>query len=137
MKAYFDTSVLVKLYYSESDSNVFVEIVNSTTQIYLSEIAKIEFLSAVWKKVRMEHIDELTCKTIIECFENDFQNYEWIAVDTQLLDTAKNLLSSYGKLGLRTLDSLQLASALQVKSKIDKCYSTDILLTELFGKENL
>ena len=105
MKVFFDTSVLVKLYYSESDSLEFVSIVNKADRVYLSEIAKIEFQSAVWKKVRMGDIDEPTCKIILEYFENDFQNYEWIPVDTQLIDKARNLFSDYGKIGLRTLDS--------------------------------
>ncbi len=137
MKVFFDTSVLVKLYYSESDSLEFVSIVNKADRVYLSEIAKIEFQSAVWKKVRMGDIDEPTCTIILEYFENDFQNYEWIPVDTQLIDKARNLFSDYGKTGLRTLDSLQLASALQVKNQLDKCYSTDALLSELLSKEKL
>jgi len=135
MSVFFDTSVLVKLYYTEVDSLEFVSIVNKSSVIYLSEIAKIEFLSAVWKKVRVGNIDEATCKVIIECFENDFANYEWIPINASLLNTARNLLNIYGNNGLRTLDSLQLASALQIKNQLTACHTADSLLKELFVKE--
>lgn len=135
MIAFFDTSVIVKLYYHETDSENYLSKINNCTAIYLSEIAKIEFLSAVWKKVRMGDIDESTCKIIVECFENDFDKFEWIPVDASLMQRAAQLLNKYGSVGLRTLDSLQLASALKLKGKINECYTTDNLLNELYNKE--
>ncbi len=43
----------------------------------------------------------------------------------------------YGIDGLRTLDSIQLASALAVKNEVNKYFTSDKLLRLLFEKENL
>jgi predicted nucleic acid-binding protein len=41
------------------------------------------------------------------------------------------------KQGLRTLDAIQLASAIEVKEVVDKYFTSDKLLISLFEKENL
>jgi predicted nucleic acid-binding protein len=53
MKIVLDTSALFKLYHQEAGT-VQLEAVfthANITQVFLSEIAKVEFASAIWKKV--------------------------------------------------------------------------------------
>ena len=52
MKIFLDTSSLVKLYHQEAETNEIEKIFNTQklTHIFLSEISKIEFASAIWKK---------------------------------------------------------------------------------------
>lgn len=52
MKVFLDTSSLFKLYHQEADSNIIESIFTDykVTDVFLSEISKIEFASTVWKK---------------------------------------------------------------------------------------
>ena len=54
MEYYFlDTSALVKIYHRESGTDVILNIINKNNiNIYISDIAVIEFHSALLKKVR-------------------------------------------------------------------------------------
>lgn len=58
MKVYLDTSSLLKLYHFEEGSDILDNLFanNPITDIFLSEIAKIEFASAIWKKVRTKEL---------------------------------------------------------------------------------
>lgn len=57
MKAFLDTSSLLKLYHWEAGSERLHEILSAGIEaMYLSEIAKIEFLSAIWKKIRQREL---------------------------------------------------------------------------------
>lgn len=48
------------------------------TDIFLSELSKIEFASTVWKKVRMQDVTEMQTKVITEAFEKDFTKYTFL-----------------------------------------------------------
>ncbi len=50
---------------------------------------------------------------------------------------AKLLILKYGQDGLRTLDALQFASAIEVKDLVNKYFTADKLLLSLFEKEYL
>lgn len=53
MKAFLDTSSLFKLYHREKDSEMIQDYLSrDVEEIFLSDLALLEFRSAVWKKVR-------------------------------------------------------------------------------------
>jgi predicted nucleic acid-binding protein len=54
MKIFLDTSSLFKLYHREADTFLLEQLFSAVTitNVFLSEISKIEFTSTVWKKVR-------------------------------------------------------------------------------------
>lgn len=58
MKIFLDTSSLIKLYHTEIGTDDLDKLLdeNSVQEIFLAEIAKIEFSSAVWKKVRTKDL---------------------------------------------------------------------------------
>ena len=58
MKVYMDTSSLLKLYHAEDGTDELDNFLEDhlIEGIFLSEISKIEFDSAVWKKVRMKEL---------------------------------------------------------------------------------
>lgn len=60
MKIFLDTSSLFKLYHKETGTTELEELFLTAkiTTIYLSEIAKIEFASTLWKKVRTKEISD-------------------------------------------------------------------------------
>jgi len=139
MKVFFDTSSLFKLYHKESGTQELMGFFknNSIETIYLAEIAKIEFSSTVWKKCRKRDIDEAIAKKLIEKFNIDSVKYSYVPDSHSLKKLASELIEKYWKKGLRTLDSLQLASGLMVKNEIGYYFTSDNILKELSEAEGL
>jgi len=109
--------------------NLFTE--EGVEIIYLAEITKVEFSSVVWKKCRKKEIDEGLAKLLIEKFDNDSIKFSYIPEGQLLRQNAKNLIGKHWEKGLRTLDSIQLASALMVKNFIQLFLTSDNLLSEI------
>lgn len=109
MKLFLDTSSLFKLYHQEADSSIIERIFTDyeVTDVFLSEISKIEFASPVWKKVRNQDITEQQAKAVIEAFEEDYSKYTFVQVNSIIIELANRLITQYGRQGLRTLDSIQ------------------------------
>ena len=138
MNLFFDTSSLFKLYHQEEGTKELVDFFksNQIDSIYLSEITRIEFSSAVWKKCRKMEISEEIANLLIEKFESDSENYQFVNQSDKLIWLAKNLVNKHWKTGLRTLDSIQLASVLTVK-EIDYFFTSDRILAEIAINEGL
>ena len=111
MNYFLDTSALVKIYHIETGSDSVIEIYGSEDIIIISDLGKIEFLSAIFKKYREKDIDEETVNAVIDRFEDDLKNkYKLLKFSSLVLDEAWSLIKKHAKdFSLRTLDSLQLA----------------------------
>ena len=135
---YLDSSSVVKVYHREPETEKVLNILaKDINEIYISEIAKVEFISAIWKKIRQGEFIEEEGKEIIKNFEDDYFKYQWVKVNIETLNSAKELIKKYGTDGLRTLDAIQLACAVYVKEKIDEYLTFDKNLKEIFVKEGL
>lgn len=138
MKVFLDTSSLVKLYHREVDTviieNVFKDF--DIKAVYLSELSKIEFISTIWKKVRIQQIDEPDAKEMTNLFDTISPRYTFISTKN-IIEQARNLIVLYGIQGLRTLDSLQLSTAVYLKNDVDLFITSDKLLNFFFEKESL
>ena len=68
MKIFLDTSSLIKLYHTEIGTQELDHIFEEykIDGIFLSEISKIEFNSAIWKKVRKRELKENEAKELID-----------------------------------------------------------------------
>lgn len=139
MKLFLDTSALVKLYYREVDSHALESLVRSgtITTIFLSEVSKPEFISAIWKKWRMKELNEQQALALLQAFEEDYARYSFVQVDGDAMIAASSLLKQHGRQGLRTLDALQLAAAVSLRGQADLFKSADKLLESFFIAENL
>ncbi len=139
MKVFFDTSSLVKLYHKESGTQELMEFfqTNFIESIYLSEITKIELTSTVWKKCRNGEIDETIAKKLIDKFSIDSAKYSYVPDSFSLKIIACELIEKYWKKGLRTLDTLQLASGLKVKDEIEFYFTSDTILKKLAEAEGI
>lgn len=139
MKIFLDTSVLIKLYHTEIGTEeidqVFIE--NKKAIVFLSAVAKIEFTSTMWKKVRLQEISITQCNEIIALFKNDLSKYSFVPIDDNIIDQANTLIGKYGNQGLRMLDSIQLATSVFLRQHVDFFYTTDKLLNSFFKQENL
>ena len=139
MKIFLDTSTLFKLYHRETDT-AELELLLSTikiTNIFLSEITNVELTSTVWKKVRTKEITVAEAQLTLDFFESDFAKYIFIATDSIIIEQARALTSKYGQQGLRTLDSLQLSTAVSLIQQADLFLSADKLLKSLYEMEGL
>jgi uncharacterized protein len=111
---FFDTSALVKIYHHEDGSDFCIERYKDRSVLIISELARVELLSAVYRKLRGKELSEIALKSVLQRFECDCEErYEVLHVASLVYDEACRLLSRYsGNYGLRTLDSLQLATFL-------------------------
>ncbi len=136
MIIYLDTSSLFKLYHYEQGTEELDElfIKKNIKKIILSEITKVEFNSTVWKKIRMKEIELIQGVKLIKLFNSDYDNYTFIEINDEIINLSLEMLNRYGEFGLRTLDSIQLATADKYKNKIDIGKTSDKILEDLFHK---
>ena len=139
MNAFFDTSSLIKLYHSEKDSEAIESILDNynISAVTLSEITKIEFNSAIWKKYRTNEVDIAIVKSLANSFSADYSKYIFVRMNNKLVKSAYELIAKYGLLGLRTLDAIQLASIVSHKNSIDFAVTSDSLLKSIILLEGI
>jgi uncharacterized protein len=139
MNIFLDTSSLFKLYHYETGSDDIEKIFRDNTieHIFLSELSKIEFNSAIFKKVRKNEIDASIGYSIIKLFETDYGKYNFIEIKSDIIILSTTMIKKYGTLGLRSLDSIQLSSALYCKESVDIFITHDELLMKFFNSEEL
>lgn len=138
MKAFLDTSSLIKLYHQEVGSDAVMKVLsNGVEEIFLSELSTLEFRSALWKKSREREVEEKVAIEVIKCFQNDSDDFRWILLQSDIVESASHLLMKYGGSGLRTLDSLQFAAALTLRDEECIFLTSDKLLRTLLKKERL
>jgi predicted nucleic acid-binding protein len=139
MRIFLDTSSLFKLYHIEAGTQELMDFFKTHVidSIYLAEITKIEFSSVVWKKCRKREIDENIAQILIDKFDSDSKNFHFIEESKALRELARNLIGKHWEKGLRTLDSIQLASVLTIKSEIEFMFTSDIVLSGISILEGL
>jgi predicted nucleic acid-binding protein len=139
VKIFLDTSSLIKLYFTEEGTSkldqLFVE--NIITEIYISEITKVEFFSAIYKKLRTRNLRLANVNDIINAFSADEHNYSIVLIDREIVNASQKLIEKYGVKGLRSLDAIQFASACTVRNAIDFAISDDKLLNTFLLSEGI
>jgi len=113
---FFDTSALVKLYHEESGDIIVLPIYYGENEIFISELSRIEFISATHKKFRNKEINTRILRITIDRFISDFNDrFHIIPLVSSLVDIAFDLITEYGRSKhLITLDAIQLASFLAI-----------------------
>jgi uncharacterized protein len=139
MNIFLDTSILFKLYHEEEGTDEIDQFFEEQEieQVFISEIAEVEFFSAVSKKLRTGELTHQQTDGLMDLFEQDYKNYTIIQIDSTLIKTAKLLIRKYSNKGLRTLDSIQLASLMKGKDNISIAKTSDALLSEIINLEGI
>lgn len=139
MNVFLDTSSLVKLYHEETGTEEIQSLFSNQviTAIFLSEITKIEFSSAIWKKCRNNKFSEEDARAVLNKFESDLVRYTFVELSGRVIEEAQRVMAKYGMLGARTLDVIQLSTAILLSKKADLFLTSDILLKSFFEAENL
>lgn len=131
MNLFLDTSAIVKIYHQEKGTQKisnYLEGISEDLFLTTSDITKIELHSALLKKYRVTQISEKNLSEVFQLFEKDFRKFNIIVVDQIVKNIALFWLDNFGiKYSIRTLDSLQLASAVYSNNyyKIDYFVTSD------------
>ena len=112
MILFFDTSALVKYFHYESGTEIVTQLIDSKeNQIWVLDIARIEFFSALSRRFRIKEIDKNQYDEINTLFEAKSSVFNIIITDTAIIQLAEKLIKDIAKTsGLRTLDALHLAA---------------------------
>jgi len=96
MRLFLDTSSLIKLYHEEKDSEFFKNIIvqNAISSIFLSELTRVEFLSALWKKSRQGELSTDIVAQIAGWFNDDAAQFTFIPLDEHTIDQADLFMTS-------------------------------------------
>lgn len=138
MRLFLDTSSLVKTYsYEKGYSEIILYLNNfKKLEIVLSKISVIEFTSALTRKLNRGELTKIEYDETIKIFDQNLNQFKFITPDENTLNLAKTKIAQYAEIGLRTLDSIQLASAISVRNEIEEVLSSDNKLNEIFLLEN-
>lgn len=118
MKLYVDTSVLVRAYYREKGSELAQRALEGSTPA-LSSLTRVEFASAVSKKLRMREFERHTAIRIFSKFRDHIRQgvFEWISTSEACYELASEWIESLAT-NLRAVDALHLALAYRNRLEI-------------------
>jgi len=131
--AFFDTSALVKHYHIERGTREVDELMSKHI-VAISELAIVEVTSALNRKYLGGEIIHSKLEWVLERFYADLENYVVVRINSGIISLASSLVLKHG---LKTLDALQLASALSIKGDLGIFVTSDSKLKEAAERENL
>ena len=140
MSAYFfDTSALAKLYHLEVGTPKVIE-EGIGAQVRISRLTVVELRSVFAIKVRTQAVSREDVRLLLRQFQADVvsRKVHVFAVSESAFALAERLIEQYAfDKALRTLDAVQLAVALGLKSQgvIDDFVATDTALCEVAALE--
>lgn len=114
MILYVDTSALVKLYVSEPESDAVQALVESSEVAAVSLVAYAEARAAFARKRQERAVDPKNYRRLIQEFNDDWDHYFVVDVSESLVKRAAQLAEKHG---LRGYDSIQLSSALLMRTQ--------------------
>ena len=115
MKAFIDTSSLVKKYVIEEGSDEFDSLVEKISEIVIAPVFWLEINSGIERRLRENTITRSQANRIRKEIKRDLFYYNKIKWNENLEQQALVFIQKYQ---LKTLDSLQLAAAILSKSSI-------------------
>ena len=112
MILFLDTSALVKFFHEEKGSDAVTNLILSKdNEVWISELARIEFLSAIFRRFRSKEVDDKQLSQATAGFEEQLAGFNIEPLGQAILREAEYLLKTYGKTRrIRALDALQLGT---------------------------
>ena len=138
MNLFFDTSALVKYFHLESGTDQVVELIDNTeNQIWVSDLARIEFISAFYRKLRRGDIDSTQLEESLSSFDIEWDQFNQQSLSDTVITEADRLMRKKApKYRLRALDALQLASFIVLAEKDWAFIVADGVLADTVVSEN-
>ena len=106
---YLDTSLLLKRYCREPGSDDIRTLLSNIKGIATSELAYVEFFSALSRKRRERAVGSSTYREAADQFTTEWSHLSTIRVSPVLIERARSVSEKYP---LRAFDAIHLASAL-------------------------
>jgi predicted nucleic acid-binding protein len=119
LKVYADSSFLVSHYLLDTHSQESDRRMQSRPSLLLTPFLRVEIADAIYQYVFRKAISPVDARRVWEGFQLDCRNSLWDMVEfpPQAWEATIVLASRYGPtLGVRTLDSLHVACALELKA---------------------
>lgn len=114
---FFDTSALVKRYHEEAGTDEVDELIEGDRTIVISSLSVIETISAFRRKFNRDELTENEMNTILgEFFREALKDFLIVPLEESALQFSFDLALEND---LRTLDSLQLSTAMAISSEED------------------
>jgi predicted nucleic acid-binding protein len=117
---YADTSFFVSLYVEDRHSAVADELFNSRPRVWFTPLHLADWTHAIGQQVFRRQMSAAEAERIHRQMEQDRAAALWLeaGMPEQAFDLCADLARRYGpKLGVRTLDSLHVACALELKAE--------------------
>jgi len=133
MNLFIDTSALVKFFHDENGSEGVTNlIVSAENEIWVSELVRVEFLSALLRRLRNGEINDVLLDEAIAGFEDQITFFNVEPLGRAVIKEAEFLLKRYGKTKrLRTLDALHLGTFSLISEQGWFFVAADDLLCEI------
>ncbi|MEA3436273.1 MAG: type II toxin-antitoxin system VapC family toxin [Thermodesulfobacteriota bacterium] len=119
MNLFFDTSALVKFFHEEEGTDMVTKLIlDQNNKVWISELGRLEFISAVFRRFRTKELDKERLNTAVNSFEEQIAEYNIEPLGHAVLEEAELLIKNYGRTyGLKTLDALHLGSFSLISEK--------------------
>jgi uncharacterized protein len=113
---YLDTSALVKLYVRESGTDVMLQLANSSSNLAVLDLTRVEFHAVVRRRQRMGDVSHDIARTLIDAMDHHLQTLYWVPPVTEaVIEEAIALLDRHP---LRAYDALQLAGCVSLRAQL-------------------
>jgi len=122
MNLFFDTSALIKRYIAENGSPQVDTLLSKAKIVYVSSITLIECTSTIRRLLAEKAITLSEYKHLKHDLLSDFNYFTLIPLTGSLVRTATDVIDKYQ---VKTLDAIQLASAIMVKKDIQSLVACD------------
>jgi predicted nucleic acid-binding protein len=132
MNLFFDSSALLKRYLDEAGSISTQQLFESADRVFVSAITHIECVSSFQRLLHQKFIGEKDYKRLQTEINFDFPFFEAVQFNEEVKSYALKIVEKYP---LKALDTIQLASLLQVANEIDSFVVCDQKLKKIAVKE--
>ncbi len=113
--AYFDTSVIVKLYVAEVATPAAKVLVRKHS-LRSSVLLPLEIISTLARRKAAGEVAPGDFSTALEHFQEDQQFFEWVEFAWGVRQRVESFLQVHA---IRTLDAIHIASALLIKERVE------------------
>ena len=136
MNYFFDTSALVKYFHNEPGTESVTEIVlNPDCGVWVLELAKLEFTSALFRRVRSKELEEEELHFALSGIENELSRFNIEFLDHLVIEEALGLMKRFGQVnGLKTLDALHIASFTLLTAENCRMVSSDDVMNSIVSQ---
>lgn len=120
MSIYADTSFFVSLYGADVHSGSARRLVSTHPLVWFTPLHRAEWVHAITQHVFQNRISAAEAQSLFRHLEADRATGLWVetGLPETVFDLCSDLARRYGaRFGVRTLDSLHVACALQLKAK--------------------